>query len=281
MDTWHDKAHAAQERKNQLKTFGPYASGIFIEGKHGLFVVNPEDSSVAPALLQNGAYSEPELQIASELINKQSHVLVVGAHIGALAIPLAKQCKHMDVIEANPDTQRFLKTNLTLNACSNVTLHCLAASDRVEKIDFIKNRDNSGGSKRKPIKDRIDYHYDNPEIVTIDAYPLDDVLGAPEYDLIIMDIEGSEYFALKGMRNILEKAKSLAIEFLPMHLKDVAGVTGTEFSALLEPYFDWLAIPGVASLIPKASFGKALQHLYENNQSANAIYFLKHLPQTT
>lgn len=279
MDKWQDKAHAALERKKQLKAFGPYAAGIFIEGKYGSFIVDPEDSSVARDLLHNGEYSEQELEVANTFINEHSNVLIVGAHIGALAIPLAKHCKHMDVVEANPDTQKFLKINLIINECDNVTLHCFAASDRVEKIEFLKNRDNSGGSKRKPSTNCIEYTYDNPEIITINAYPLDDFISDKIYDIIIMDIEGSEYFALNGMYNVLKKANALAIEFLPRHLRDVSGVTGAQFAALLKPHFNWLAIPGVPTLIPQSAFENALQHLYENNQSANAIYFLKHLPK--
>lgn len=123
MNEWQNKAHSALERKKQLKFFGNYATGIFIEGKHGSFVVDPEDNSVAKSLLQSGEYSESELNIANNLINIKSNVLIVGAHIGALAVPLSKKCNLMDVIEANPDTQKFLRANIDINKCSNVTLH--------------------------------------------------------------------------------------------------------------------------------------------------------------
>ena len=47
------------------------------------------------------------------------------------------------------------------------------------------------------------YTYDNPKVIDVDAYSLDEYLDHDEFDLVLIDIEGSEYFAMKGMSNIL------------------------------------------------------------------------------
>ncbi|HEY0121505.1 MAG TPA: FkbM family methyltransferase [Rhizobium sp.] len=278
MTDWQEKARAATVRKNRMMSFGPYARGLLIEGKRGLFVVDPEDSSVTGWLLSEGTYAENELALASSFLGSKSDVLIVGTHIGALAIPLSKQCKSMDVVEANPDTQRLLKANLLLNECANVTLHPIAASDSRDPISFLKNRDNSGGSKRKPLVDHVHYVYDEPEVVTLDAWPLDQRLGDKSYDLIIMDIEGSEYFALKGMPKILTNARAMAIEFLPHHIKDVAGVSIADFCQLLQPNFNWMYIPGKNALIPSEKFMEFLSASFDAGHGYDAIYLMKDAP---
>jgi FkbM family methyltransferase len=278
MTEWEDRAQAALDRKNTMQSFGPFAKGILVEGKHGMFVVDPEDSSVSAHLLSGGTYNDEELALASSFVNSSSNALIVGTHIGALAIPLSKLCKTLDAIEANPDTQKLLKVNFLINECNNVTLHCIAASDSREPIQFLKNRDNSGGSKRKPLIDQIYYVYDKPEIVTIDAWPLDERLGDRVYSLILMDIEGSEYFALKGMQKILSHAKALAVEFLPHHLKDVSGVTVKEFCEQLQPHFSWMYIVGNNHLIPATHFQETLQACYDVGQGYDGVYFLKDQP---
>lgn len=50
-DVWAQKTLDSRRRKEQLHSFGPYAQAILLEGKHGSFVVDPEDSSVSWKLL--------------------------------------------------------------------------------------------------------------------------------------------------------------------------------------------------------------------------------------
>jgi len=46
------------------------------------------------------------------------------------------------------------------------------------------------------------YFYDSPEVTSVASHPLDEVLGDAAIDVILMDIEGSEYSALGGMQRI-------------------------------------------------------------------------------
>ena len=147
---WEQKAQHAAERKERLKSFGSHACGLLVDTIYGLFAVDPEDASVSAALLQRGSYAENELRLLKELITQESNVLVVGSHIGAHVVPLAKNCKTLVSIEANPNTFKLLKANVLLNECSNVVMYNIAASDKKETIEFLLNRDNSGGSKRIP-----------------------------------------------------------------------------------------------------------------------------------
>jgi FkbM family methyltransferase len=274
---WQERAQQALDRKNRMSSFGPNASGLLVTTKHGLFAVDPEDSGVSGILLHEGCYAEPEYMLAKSLISKKGDVLIVGAHIGAFAVPLSKDCNRLVAIEANPHTYEYLKTNLILNCCSNVTSYNIAAGDKPEKIQFLLNTENSGGSKRKPTSVQLAYVYDDPEITEIDAMPLDTLLEQSMFDLILMDIEGSEYFALKGMQRILSCSKALSVEFLPHHLSFVAGVEIDDFIATILPHFNWMYIPTHDRVVPKDEIVEKIGEMYRAGENHAGIYFLKEI----
>jgi len=204
-------------------------------------------------------------------------VLVVGSHIGGHVIPLSKRCHSLTAIEANPNTFAYLKLNMLLNQCNNTKIHNIAASDKEEKIKFLLSRENSGGSKRVPLELHLPYIYDDPEIVEIDAVSLDQFLGRTAFDLIVMDIEGSEYFALKGMQNILASSKTLAVEFLPNHLKHVADVGPKDFIDTILPHFSWMYLEKARSLISKDEISQRIVDMYDRGERHDLIYFLKNV----
>lgn len=199
----------------------------------------------------------------------------MGTHIGALTVPLAKLCQHVDAVEANPATQKLVRANLALNQSTNVELHPFAASDSCKPIKFVMNRDNSGGSKRHPLQEHAHYFYDQPEIVEVDAVPLDSILGGRSYDYILMDIEGSEYFALKGMQETLSRSKVLAMEFLPFHITDVAGVGIDEFAELLRYNFSWLYDPDRNELFNPDTMLDRLEGMFREGEQRDELCFMK------
>jgi FkbM family methyltransferase len=275
VNEWSDKAAMAAERKQRLLSFGVNAEGVLINTKWGLFVGDPEDNSVTRVLLDHGVYGEDEITLASYFIRPDGEVLIVGTHIGAIAIPLSKRCRRMDVIEANPSTQRLLRANLLLNRCDNVTLHPFAAGEAEGQIDFLLSRDCSGGSKRRPLQNRFYYDYDQPEVVQVPVFALDAALPFARYDLVFMDIEGSEYFALKGMQRILTHASALAVEFLPFHFVDVAGVGPDDFTDQILPHFEWMYLPSGDRLVPKARIRSYIKEMFDRGEGHDNIYFLK------
>src|SRR5690606_34424978 len=141
---------------------------------------------------RRGSYGEDELARMYSLLIPESRVLVVGAHVGTLAIPLAKRCREVVAIEANPSTFEFLKMNLYLNGVNNCRAIHAAVSDRKETISFQLARNNTGNSKRLPKTKNFTDRYDRPSVVRVPAVRLDDALPGEVFDVIVMDIEGSE-----------------------------------------------------------------------------------------
>jgi len=256
-----------------LNRLGKDVKALIVETKNGVFAVDPADLEVGAKLREKGEYGISEINQISQLIDSQSSVLIVGAHIGSLAIPIAKICSELVAIEANPSNFKLLQTNLKLNNTSNITIHNIAASNKKETIKFQLNTVNSGGSKRVPINNHYMYTYDNPEVIDVEAYSLDNYLSNNKFDLVLIDIEGSEYFAMQGMTDILSQTKNLIVEFLPHHISNVAGVKLTDFLDNIPGHLTKLTIPSKNKTYPIDVGIVTLQQMFESGQGDDGIIF--------
>lgn len=252
-----------------------FIKGVITASPQGIYAVNIEDQFIGRSLRETGSYGAQEISLALQHMKPSDKVLVVGSHVGTIAIPLARSCAHVTAIEANPFTYKLLRCNVMLNDIENIDTHNFAASDKAEKIRFVMSTINSGGSKRYPVVTDRMYFYDNPEVVEVDAFSLDEKLERRDYALIFMDIEGSEYFALKGMSGILSNARTLFVEFIPHHLSNVANVTPEEFSEMIEPYFNRVFIPGLNVHVVRDNFKAILRRLFDLNYAQEQIVFTK------
>ena len=246
---------------------------LTINTKNGTFVVDATDLEVSAKLRNKGEYGIDEINRISKFIDNQSSILIVGAHIGSLAIPIAKMCSEVVAIEANPNNFKLLQTNIEMNNTSNITTHNIAASEREETIQFQLNTVNSGGSKRVPINNHYMYTYDNPKIIDVSAYSLDTYLTNNYFDLVLIDIEGSEYFAMQGMTNILSKTKTLIVEFLPHHIINVAGVKLTKFLENIPKHLTKLTIPSKNCTYSINEGFVVLQQMFDSGQGDDGIIF--------
>ena len=130
-----------------------------------------------------------------------------------------------------------------LNGLDNVQLLNVAAASEPGELRFIANAVNSGGGKvAVDVEKRFEFFYDSPDVITVEAARLDDVLNGRRFDLIIVDIEGSEYRAFKGMPETLSKAKQLIVELAPNHIDNVAHVSREEFLDAIPDSFSAAAL---------------------------------------
>ena len=258
--------------KRLRKKLGNNIKAIITNSDNGLFAVDPEDLEVG-LKLRSGGFGLQEIERLKKFINKESKVLIVGTHIGSLAIPLSKHCKEMTAIEANPNTFKLLEINLKLNNNENITPHNIFANDSHEKVEFLLNTVNSGGSKRKPKKSNFLYEYDNPEIIELESHRLDDFLPNHDYDLVLLDIEGSEYFAMKGMKEILSNCKTLVVEFLPHHLRNVADIDVDTFISVIPGQFTKFQLPDNNQEYTISEIKTVLQNMYDSNIGEDGIIF--------
>lgn len=257
------------------KIIGRHVDALLVHSRNGVFLVDAQDRGVGGMLSSRGEYGSEELQRLRSVLDPTSNLLLVGTHVGSLAIPASKFCGKLTAIEANPKTFQLLEMNLLLNGCSNVRAINLAASERAGTIPFVMSRANSGGSKRLPVNRDYAYFYDSPEIADVPSAPLDEVLDGEQVDVILMDIEGSEYFALKGMQRLLACARVLFMEFVPHHLRNVSGATVSELMSTLQPHFSSVFIPTKKAHVTRDRFVPIFQAMYDNDEVDDLLEFRK------
>jgi FkbM family methyltransferase len=261
---------------------GPFGTAVLTEGENGVLLVPVSDAFVGRALCFKGHYDRAILQFLLTQCSDESEVLVVGAHVGAFAIPLARKVRKVVAVEANPRTHELLRWNALLNRLQNLEVYHFAAGDRNDEVSFVAARTNTGGSRLQTGKwDRRSRFCEKPQTVTVPMRRLDDVFPASSFDLIVMDVEGSEALALRGMQNLLGRSRALVVEIVEQHLRRIAKVSNEQFLALLTPHFDEAVIlpegarkqPRISSKpYPKRAFGEVMAACCNRDVVANVLF---------
>lgn len=127
--------------------------------------------------------------------------LDIGAHVGTWAIRATRSFRHVVAFEPNPETNRILRTNVTLNRLSNIRVIQAALSDRVGEIATVESR---------------------VRVRTLDSFEF-------RPSLVKIDTEGNELRVLQGALETLRKRPGLIIE---THYPESVG----RIRSLLEPY---------------------------------------------
>lgn len=267
--------------KKRKKIFGPNAKGIIYDSKNGYMALPISDITIGKNLGFKGHWNFSDIQKLLQQTTQDDVIYFIGTHVGTLLVPIAKKVKTVVGFEANEDTFWFIKANLCLNKISNATIFNKAVGDGAKKVTFYKNTVNTGGSKIKPIKDSILYNYDNPKQVEVDMVALDPFIAEQSLTPpsgIIMDIEGAEYFALKGMQATLAKVRFLYVEFVPHHLQNVSNTSVEKFIKTITPHFSKaIFLKDNTQLDISSSEKELVKHLktLEKNNVADDILFTK------
>lgn len=219
---------------------GPFGAAILTRTENGLLLVPTTDVMVGRRLSFNGCYDPELLGFLLGKCDATSEVLFVGAHVGSLAIPVARKVRKVAAIEANPATFELLRMNVMLNDVQNIELHNFAAGDRGGEVAFLASGLNSGGSSVEMNDDRQEeaHIYGSPKKIMVQMRRLDDAFPKARFDLIVMDIEGAEALALRGMRDLIGRSRALLVEVFEHHLRRIARVSNEEFLSLVGPHYD-------------------------------------------
>ncbi len=209
------------------------------------------------AIYCQGEWEPLETALFAQILRPGDRVADVGANIGwfsLLAARLVGPGGQVDSFEANRDTFALLQDNLSLNACGNVTAHCLAVGETAGLARIAPREAGNAGA-------------DGVELASggADAVPLvrlDEVLAEAPLRLIKLDIEGWEAKALRGAEGLLRRAEApdLVFEFTPEFLS-AAGDSPRELVT-------WLgALDYQVQVVDKAGMHAPDEALYTRRQS--------------
>lgn len=182
-------------------------------------------------LSTRGVYEPFETRFLQQSVRPGMLVLDVGANIGYYTLQFARAVGPTGRVYAfEPDPANFalLRRNIEANGYEAiVTPVNRAVSDRPGVLNLYVSEDNRG--------DHRTYGADDGRAaIPVEAVALDDFLRDLDrpVDLVKMDIQGAEYYALKGMTGLLQRSPdvTLVMEFWPFGLRG----SGAEPRAVLE-----------------------------------------------
>ncbi len=148
-------------------------------------------------------------------VRPDSTVLDIGANMGWYTLLAAKLAPRGRVIavEAHPGNVRLIEQSLAINAFNNVEIWPVAASDRPGLLAFATFNSNGFVPKEMDVN--------APGVKRVPALALDALLEQVDrLDLVKIDIEGFEPYALRGMIGALQKWRPVVLcEFHPWILR--------------------------------------------------------------
>lgn len=161
--------------------------------------------------LQQGYPCEPEVvHFMAHVVQPGDFVVDAGANVGFFTLLLARYVGangSVMAFEPSPNNLHKLQGNILLNKISNVVVHPNALAASAHKLQFYLGRDSGQNSAWR---NAVTYLGET----TVEAITLDSAMGELVPKLIKLDIEGSEYQALQGARNLLARhPKFIVMEF--------------------------------------------------------------------
>lgn len=147
-------------------------------------------------------FEKEERKVFCSSIRPGCTVLDVGANIGFYTLLAAKRGARVFSVEADPLNAAMLRHHVEINGFSDrVTVFELAATECEKTIPLYRHPFNPGESNIIQIGEPSGM----VEGRTIDS------LNLPSIDICKMDIEGTEFLALMGMRRTLERSPHMKL----------------------------------------------------------------------
>lgn len=207
-------------------------------GEHTLengctFYLDPA-SNFGMRLLKDGKYEPACTHAILSLLNEGDTFVDLGANEGYFSILASKKVgKNGKVFSIEPQQRLWevIQKNYELNYCSNATIIPYAVGEKEEKLiinlypsintgaSSLSNEENFGKTRNNVRKK----FFGTQHIQTKQLDKLAEDYHTGKINLIKIDIEGFEFFALKSAQNLLKNKmiEHILIEFHPPQLKDL------------------------------------------------------------
>ncbi len=197
------------------------------------FKVPTTDTTVVPSMI-SGDFEKIELDIFHKLLKKNDIVLDIGANIGVYCAEAATAIGARGKVYAfEPVTQNLelLKHNLKINHITNVEIIDAAVGSEEGKLKIYLAENSIATHSAGKVSNKST----DVDVVTIDSFVKKKKFK--KVDMIKMDIEGYEGYAIEGGLQTIKKYQPiLFIEFSADHLKRCGYDPRKQASQLLKLY---------------------------------------------
>jgi len=186
------------------------------EGFH-IFIAG-DDRVIGRWLLKTGNW-EPHVTLQlKKLLKTNSTFLDIGANIGYFSLLACKNSPGGKVICFEPDEKNFelLTAGISYNKFNDrITAYNLAVSDKNQTLVLtdLGNKSNYGNRYTHSEEEKLRSYVYGPEpsFKKVKAVALDNLLGELHIDIVKIDIEGYEPYAVEGMKEIINRDKPIII----------------------------------------------------------------------
>ena len=193
-------------------------------------VVALTDDLVTKQIIDFGAHTRPELAFLLSIINPGDRVFDIGAHIGTFAIPIARKVGsegRVLAIEGDALIFGLLVENITDNGLTNVITawqSLIAPADSAFRPTFV------------PKNSAATYFLAEEGPYSIPQYTIDELATKTfRPDVIKIDIEGLEAWALGGSSIVAERKPILYVEVSDSQLARY-GATSADLEKILRRF---------------------------------------------
>lgn len=192
------------------------------------------DYAVGRELLAGRGFEEHVGATLQALVRPGDTCVDVGANIGLFSLMMASiagPTGRVVAIEPNPSNCRLLDLGAKENDFGHMEIIPVAVGEKPETLVFSGLIGSNGiVGKREHLGPP------GPGSTLVRAETLDHLLGAlSRLDVIKIDIEGAEHLALLGAQRVIAKHRpTMVLEFSPLGLHDISGVSPEEHLAFLE-----------------------------------------------
>lgn len=152
--------------------------------------------------VHDGQYQIANLEAALRHVTNFDTALDGGAHVGLWSKVMSGRFRHVIAVEPSPDTFECLTWNLAQAGCANVKCRNVAVG---AAAGFVKMSLDADQAARKNTGARFTQPGGSIQVETIDSWAL------PSLGFLKLDIEGSEFVALQGAKDTLQRCRPVVL----------------------------------------------------------------------
>lgn len=167
-------------------------------------------TALSAALWINPRERHDEEMFLRDLVQPGDTVIDVGANIGSITLALADAvgpAGRVLSIEPHPRLFRSLKANIARNNVFHVEAINCALGETEAILRF--------SDRREDDQNAVVSGDDMTDALEIPIRPLDSLAPPGPIDLLKIDVEGYEYFVLKGAAQSLRRTRKIYLEYVP------------------------------------------------------------------
>jgi FkbM family methyltransferase len=176
---------------------------ISFRGKNELLYTIPNTiENIGKELFINGVYEAGTIKLIRKLLNDQAVFFDIGANIGAISLPLAKQTSaSIHAFEPSAFIFDYLKKNVENNHITSILINNVAVhSVHNSQLDFFAADIKYGKSTMVPSYSQTSYPVNT---VNLDEYCNEKEIST--IDVLKIDVQGFELNVFKGCEALLKR----------------------------------------------------------------------------